>query len=104
MAQTPEQPASYPPGFAEQAEAFLQTQAGDGVRRLVCYDRDGAESLVITLPVTDRMQAAASYRQAFELWRNGGSVIRMRAEPGGGLPQNENRQPLVELPDFGLAP
>jgi hypothetical protein len=102
MAEPQDQPQSFPPGFVEQVDAFLQSQAEDGVQRLVCYDRDETVRLVINLPVADKAKAAADYAQAWRIWRDGGSILRIRPEPGGGLPQNEYRQPIGELPDFGL--
>jgi hypothetical protein len=103
MAQTQGRPeAPFPPGFVEQASAFLQEQAANGVQRLVCYDRDENVALVVTLPIVDPMQAAADYRKAWRIWNDGGSVLAMRREPRAGLPQNESRETLVEIPDYGL--
>jgi hypothetical protein len=97
-----QQPKPFPAGFVEQVNSFFQEQVADGVHRLVCYDRDGKVSLAISLPVAARDQAAADYRQAWQIWRAGGSLVRIRAELREGLPQNEDRQTLTEIPDFGL--
>lgn len=102
MAQTQGQPGAFPPGFADQAAQFLQEQAEDGVERLICYDRDENVALTIRLPIADPGEAAAQYRKAWQIWRDGGSVIRLRASPPAGAPQNEYRHPIAELPDFGL--
>jgi hypothetical protein len=97
-----EQTEPFPPGFIEEVDMFFRGQVDDGVRSLVCYDRDSNVSLVIALPIPDQAQAAADYRKAWQIWRAGGSVLRIRAELREGLPQNEDRQPLSEMPDFGL--
>ena len=102
MSEQPQQRAPFPPGFVEQVETFFRTQVEDGVRRLVCYDRDENISLSISLPMTDRNEAAEAYRKAWNLWHAGGSVFLIKAELREGLPQNENRHPLREMPDFGL--
>lgn len=97
-----EQPQAFPPGFLEQVESFFRMQVEDGVQRLVCYDRDGNVSLTISLPIGDRLQAGEEYRRAWQIWRQGGSILRIRGELREGLPQNEARQTLAEIPDFGL--
>ena len=102
MAGGQEQTEPFPPGFIEQVGMFFRGQVGDGVQRLVCYDRDSKVSLVVSLPIADQAQAAADYRKAWQIWRAGGSIFRIKAELREGLPQNENRQPLSEIPDFGL--
>lgn len=94
--------APFPTGFVEQVAAFFRQQAEDGVQRLLCYDRDGNVALTIPLPVGDRDEAANRYREAWRIWRAGGSILRIRAEIREGLPQNEDRQVLGEIPDFGL--
>ena len=103
MANTEGTPAPFPPGFVDQVMQFFREQQADGVEQLVCYDRDENVELIIRLPATDPAHAAAQYAQAWRSWRNGGSVIRLRANPPAGMPQNEYRQPLSDLPDFGLA-
>ena len=100
MANTQSQ--GFPPGFVEQVTQFLKLQQEEGVERLVCYDRDENVELTITLPATDVQQAAADYRKAWQLWREGGTVLRIRRDPPAGAPQNEARQPFESLPDFGL--
>ena len=92
----------FAPGFVEQVAAFFRGQSEDGARRLVCYDRDGDIALTIALPVSEPRQAAVDYRRAWRIWRDGGSIFRIRGEPWEGLPQNEDRQNLGEIPDFGL--
>ena len=104
MAGTANQPEPFPPGFVDQVESFFRTQVEDGVRRVVCYDRDGTVALSIALPVPDRTQAAADYRNAWRIWRGGGSIFLMKAELREGLPQNEDRHSLGQMPDFGLRP
>jgi hypothetical protein len=102
MAGTPSQPEPFPPGFVDQVDAFFRTQVEDGVCRVVCYDRDGSIVLTIALPMPDSAQAAADYRNAWRIWRGGGSVFLIKAELQEGLPQNEDRHSLGEMPDFGL--
>ncbi len=102
MDEAKDESASFPSGFIEQVTAFFKSQMEDGVQRIVCYDRDEVQSLVIHLPLADQLQAGVAYRRAWEIWRNGGSVILLRSEIREGLPQNENRHPLVEMEGFGL--